>query len=384
MVELGGALEFHSRRRPLPEEKNILQLELQGKELGQRDLNENIFWLFDTRKNLERLFDLSGHPIPIDTDEVSAVVNFQCIKHISNITIRLELRFPDASLLDWQLKVFNGVKRLEQQKVDKEDQEAQLVYNTRMTTYHNRMAELRATAINDLLQGQSDAFNRQVIRTELKRLCLAMLTKEFDTDDSDTLFSNIDAMDIHKALYSHHQFKFHEDFDKPETSAGFELVDQKDVPYPMPKLKEATAKGRYIQFLEQAFEWQQLAYVFYPYFWATLPKWIDLMSRQDQVDPNLSAFLQAGSSKVLLAVTPTYEDVVMHYLATGEPWEGGAAPVIGDPLYIPLYEELRKQQDDLAGAVAEGKPWRFSVPTSLVYLENSSTPLPKSECDGPI
>ena len=56
--------------------------------------------------------------------------------------------------------------------------------------------------------------------------------------------------------------------------------------------------------------------------------------------------------------------------------EEALAPVIGDPLYIPLYEELRKQQDDLANAVPDGEPWTFTMPTSLVYLQNSSTPLP--------
>ena len=144
----------------------------------------------------------------------------------------------------------------------------------------------------------------------------------------------------------------------------------------VPDLALARAKGRYIQFLEQAFEWQQLSYLLYPYFWATPPKWMDMMSRSDQTDPFLTALLQSGSARVLLAVTPAYDDAVLHYLATGEFWEGGPAPVIGDPLFIPLYEELRRQQDDLENAIPDGDPWTFTLPTSLVYLENSNTPLP--------
>jgi hypothetical protein len=135
-------------------------------------------------------------------------------------------------------------------------------------------------------------------------------------------------------------------------------------------------KGRFIQFLEQAFEWRQLAYIFYPYFWATRPKWIEMMNHADDTDPNMTAFLQAGSVRVLIAVTPAYEQAVLHFLATGEPWEGGPAPVIGDPLFIPLYEELHKQQDDLYNAVPEGEPWTFVLPTSLVYLEDSEATLP--------
>ena len=117
-------------------------------------------------------------------------------------------------------------------------------------------------------------------------------------------------------------------------------------------IEAAKVKGRYIQFLEQAFEWGRMGYICYPYFWATPPKWIDLMNRTDDGDPNLTAFLRAGAIKVLVAVTPAYDEAVLHFLATREPWEGGPAPVIGDP-------------------------WTFTLPTSLVYLHGSTTALPE-------
>jgi hypothetical protein len=66
---------------------------------------------------------------------------------------------------------------------------------------------------------------------------------------------------------------------------------------------------------------------------------------------------------------------VLHFLATREPWDGGPTPVIGDPLYVPLYEEIRGQQDTFAGSEPAGDPWIFSLPTSLVYLESANYPL---------
>ena len=39
--------------------------------------------------------------------------------------------------------------------------------------------------------------------------------------------------------------------------------------------------------------------------------------------------------------------------------------MIGDPLFIPLHEELRRQQDDLYNAVPEGAPWTFVLPKVL-------------------
>jgi hypothetical protein len=63
-------------------------------------------------------------------------------------------------------------------------------------------------------------------------------------------------------------------------------------------------------------------------------------------------------------------------LATWEPWAGGMSPVISDLLGIPLYEEVRQQTDNRLGGVPAGEPWEFTVPTSLVYLYGSETPLP--------
>ena len=103
---------------------------------------------------------------------------------------------------------------------------------------------------------------------------------------------------------------------------------------------------------------------------------VELRDHSDRADPFLSEFLQAGSARVLLAVTPEYDCAVTHYLDTGEPWFGDDAPVIGDPLFIPLYQELRRRQDDRAGAKPEGEHWDFTLPTSLVYLQDSSTALP--------
>jgi hypothetical protein len=145
---------------------------------------------------------------------------------------------------------------------------------------------------------------------------------------------------------------------------------------PAINIKDTREKAPLVQFLEQAFEWQHLSYVFHPYFWAELPRWVELMHREDETDPDFTAFLRAGMARVLIAVSPAYEDAVLHFLATREPWTGGPVPVIGDPLFVPLHEELREQIDDKLGGVPEGEPWTFTVPTSLVYLHNSGDPLP--------
>jgi hypothetical protein len=352
-------------------EINTMEVWVDGQRL-MREVNNNVErWTFDGTEYA------AGAALPFDSDQVSVFLGFWDVTQF-DLSFHAELELSPAVLADWQHKVYAKVKAAEQKKVDAINADLRQTYQAELSSYRAQLAELRATAINDLLQGQSEAYNRQLIVRELKRACLAMLTKEFDADASDDTLTQLETVGERAVPSEHRRLTVEElpDSSRPTSAtAEFETVVT-TVDFPVPDLPPARFKGRYVQFLEQAFEWQQLSYVCYPYFWATPPRWIQLISRSDDADPFLTAFLQAGYAKILLAVTPAYDNAVLHYLATGEPWEGGPAPVIGDPLFIPLHEELRKQQDDLANAKPEGKPWKFTLPTSLVYLQNSSTPLP--------
>ena len=72
-------------------------------------------------------------------------------------------------------------------------------------------------------------------------------------------------------------------------------------------------------FFERAFEWTQMAYWFFPYFWGRREYWEERMGLQD-TDPLHQQFLQAGSARVLVPVTPGYEERVLYYLNTAG-WE---------------------------------------------------------------
>jgi hypothetical protein len=363
---LSGFMDFHSRGESDPRQWNTLEIHLDGTQVVHEQ-NEAAQWW---QKNPAVEYP-PANPAVFVSDDVALTIGFWDIADYF-LSVYAELALDPQTLLDWQTSVFNKVIAIEQQRVDKENQEAQLAYNSKMSEYRNRLSELQAAAVNDLLQGQSEAFNRGIIRTELKKHCLTLLTKEFDADSSDDLLSTIDATHELPGDFTYRRFKVTEN---STTTCSFD-VKSESIDYPAIALEQARSKGRFIQFLEQAFEWHQVAYVFYPYFWATQPDWISMMSRSDDADPNMTAFLQAGSVKVVLAVTPAYEEAVLHFLATREPWEGGPAPVIGDPLFIPLHEELRKQQDDLYNATPEGEPWTFTLPTSLIYLEGGGAQLP--------
>ena len=79
-----------------------------------------------------------------------------------------------------------------------------------------------------------------------------------------------------------------------------------------------------MQFLEQAFEWENLTHVMYPYFWAEAKRWPDLLAGRS-ADSEYQAFLRAGSARVVLPVRPGYEGAADWFICTGFPWAGAGA-----------------------------------------------------------
>ncbi|MBK6904807.1 MAG: hypothetical protein IPH04_18875 [Saprospirales bacterium] len=155
--------------------------------------------------------------------------------------------------------------------------------------------------------------------------------------------------------------------------------------FPVIDIAKARDKGKAVLFLEQAFEWDKISYLLYPYFHGDQSRWMDTydhFDNDDQNDSQFVAFLRAGYVRVLVAVRPAYETAVQHFRDTREIWNGGNAPVIGDPLYISIHEEIRNQTDEYYGAKPEGEPWEYVLPTSLIYLQEDGN-LPKFETEFP-
>jgi hypothetical protein len=349
-----------------PREINTFEFRLNGQQVFRTANNEAMWWSYNQSE-----FTLSGSPA-ISGDTLTLFFGFWDALRFE-FSLHAELVMDGAALYEWQSEVYRKVVAEEQARIDDINAQRQQMHAAEVSRYKSRLSEVKAAAVSELLRGQSSAANRQLIIDELKKHCITMIAKEFDADETDDTLSALYAIDTRNIAMTMRPFRINEG--PTATTAGYESVSN-NRPFPAIDMSTARTKGRYVQFLEQAFEWQQIAFLLYPYFWTNPDRWVDAMSRQDPADPKFSAFLQAGSARVLVAVTPAYEDAVTHFIATGEPWDGGPAPAIGDPLFLPIHDELRRQQDDLYGGTPDGDPWEFTLPTALVYLQNSSTPLP--------
>lgn len=178
--------------------------------------------------------------------------------------------------------------------------------------------------------------NAEMVRTELKRLVLAALMEESPLRGRDALHP-----------------------DNPH----------------FPSLHYAALSADEIQFLEQAFEWSNLSYVPYPYYWADPNEW-DTLAKLETVDRDLQRFLASGSCRVVVPARPSMASAVQHWLTFRRPWSGGAAPTPVSDEYLSVAEEIRS----LDAPPPDGEPgecWEIRTSTPLQWIDPSPT-LPRN------
>lgn len=135
-----------------------------------------------------------------------------------------------------------------------------------------------------------------------------------------------------------------------------------------------------IQFLQQAFEWEHLSWILYPYFWGQRSEWRQ-QAGLSHPDPDFNAFLNAGMARLQIPVRPGFEMLVRHYMETLEVYEGDGLPSMGDEGYIPFIDEqattLGEPGDEIPWPPDNPREWDVIAPTPLVLArEQAESRLP--------
>jgi hypothetical protein len=131
----------------------------------------------------------------------------------------------------------------------------------------------------------------------------------------------------------------------------------------------ANETGELIEFMEQAFEWNNLQYVAYPYYWADAKSWPELL-KFDDPDSHVREFVRSGAVRMVVPVRLDLSEAVMFFLATGLPWFGGAAPIPGETGYLAIADEIRNSRVTSNEEPIVGE-FRYSLPTSLTILQKT-------------
>jgi hypothetical protein len=189
--------------------------------------------------------------------------------------------------------------------------------------------------------GDPPSVNERMIRSELKKHCLAFIRNE------------------HTGLLN------------TTHSVGGAVFP------PFFSIEDAKADGALVRFFEHAFEWDQLQYVFYPYFWARPGGWADRFHVRN-MDAELEEFLKAGYARVVVPVRVGFEAAVSYFMQTGMVWNGQDEPPINHPLYKPIVDEIRERTGADLGEVPVGDPWETRLPTTAVIVRQGHT-LPEWE-----
>lgn len=268
---------------------------------------------FDVLVGLDAVSGTDGNLSNEDTVVPISVISAKVKAYIANVEVWCQR--TARAFESWQIATFEKIIA---------------AHLAAMTMYEDKL-KAAEVARGVVIEGRNPGINEEIVRNELKKQSITMLTGE--------------------------------DYSQFNAVSGLP---------PVVDLQEAVEEGGFIQFFEQAFEWEQLTFVFYPYFWSRQSTWNKRMAFNDK-DPRFNQFLQAGAARVVVPVHPAYNDAILHYVETGVIWNGGTPPHLDDPLFISIVEELKAATDDLDGAVPEGEPWPVKVPTTLVYLQQDAT-----------
>ena len=255
---------------------------------------------------------------PESTQLAVGVFGRESRNFIVDITIFCKRR-PEA-YEQWQLKTFQKIQQAYERRV--------LEYEEKLAAIRAEQALAQAAAEEERSFGAPPSLNRITERNELKKHAISIVT------GSRYEFINA-VMDGAPPIF---------DFD------------------------EAREEGSLIRFFEQVFEWEQMQYVFYPYFWSRTDTWEDRFTT-DNPDPQFREFLKAGAARVVISVRPGFETALQHYLDTGKLWDGqGEPPQITSPLYVSIVDEIKERTGAPQGEILVGEPWDIRVPTNLLYV----------------
>ena len=179
-------------------------------------------------------------------------------------------------------------------------------YQRALANYNEQVAAAQVQARDKTLSGATRKSSENKEATELKKASLRMLTDEY----ARTRVGG--------------NWRFNELFNAMKPTGAFG--------YPEFDVNEALVEGQIIQFFEQAFEWNNLTYRFYPYFWGRKENW-RTSALIDDTDPQFADFLRAGAARVVIPVHPAYVEAMLHYLPhPSEVWNGDLPPTVDDPL----------------------------------------------------
>ncbi len=263
----------------------------------------------------------SGSNIPGPVSLPSLEGQQQAIADAYNVTsygatLIVECTLKPSALQAWRSAVHQLLMAAYQKQKD--------AYDAAKADFDAAQAE-KKKELQDSIKGRDPFFNREIERTELKRLAISMLSCQH--------FDQFNAMK------------------RRVQPCGLPQMD----------LREAEEEGKIIRFWEQALDWNLITYLFYPYFWSPKCSWPEKIT-EDTGDGLFDKFMEAGAARVQIPVRDGFEDLMLYWENTGQIWGQEGEPPISDSdtHWLSMVQEIKHQQDcfqdDREGVVETNPP----------------------------
>ncbi len=231
------------------------------------------------------------------------------------VTVNCELK--DEFFKRWQLDTYNRIIE---------------AYQDQLAEYENAL-EMQEGNPNKRRRRSNPLKNKEIIKRDLKLSCINMLTVPFGIGISEQHY-----------LVDHLP---------PHIIQG-------------PKLEE---HGRLIKFLENAIEWELMAYTLYPYYYNHEKLWFWKMNIEGGNDPLFENFLRSGMAELRVPIRKGYENAFLYFIETGEVWQ---APkfVLGfaNHAHVSIDNELATAENE----ITIEETWKTKIPTSLTILQRNA------------
>lgn len=244
----------------------------------------------------------------------------------SSFTVVVKCKRTSGGLLKWQNETYKAIMD---------------AYTERVQEYNDFIvSQVTDEEVSEEKQELSSQVNRSIEKRELKRMAIDLMTQPYKLSTKGNHYkedSSVELLDDRSGLQTHMEV---------------------------------------IKFFEQAFDWEIMAYTFYPYFYKE--NWDNAFDFVEGNDPIFKAFLQSGMARSVVPVTPGFEDAVNWYMQTGEVWNGtGMVTDANDEMYVSIAEEMQTVEGEVEGT------WETRVPTALTVLQAGSVALDESglPCD---
>lgn len=321
----------------IPEGYNAISAFGQFSASSDNDLQGNILSLTignvtatDTSRFRQKVLKLNSTTISPAVSFESFInevpVSYTLGNHVAgDITANVNCKLTAEAKLEWQMETFNAIIS---------------AYEEALQKYNEDLAIETANGVQVL--GTNPGFYREIENIILRKNCISYM-----------ISNNLNAKNT-----------FGKNFYKKNNTADSNLSFNNAM---IDNTADLDNYAAFVKFIEQAFEWDIMSYYFYPFYWANRSNWVEMYQYDQTHDHVFKAFMQSGMARVVVTVRPGFEEAVRYYMQTGQIWNGGEVPVIGDELYMSIVDEMRKTEGEKVGLA-----WPTRVPTSMTILQAES------------